>query len=176
MAHRQTFRVHSFETDARARLAPAALCAFLQESACRHAQDLGAGMGRLLEQGLAWMLQRLWVEVDTWPTEGDEIVVATWPTRFGGAAAERSFVVTDAAGCHFARASSRWAVVDLRARRAIRLPDFIRRLPVTESVAVSTGAIPDVPGGSPLLGQKHLQVRHTDLDVVGHANNTRYVE
>jgi len=103
-------------------------------------------------------------------------VVATWPTRFGGAAAERSFVLTDAAGGNFARASSRWAVVDMRARRAIRLPDFIRRLPVTEPVAVSTGATPDVPGGSPLIGEKHLQVRHTDLDVVGHANNTRYVE
>lgn len=175
-AYHQTFRVHSIETDAGGRLAPAALCAFLQESAGRHAQDLGAGMGLLLEQGLAWMLQRLFVEVETWPVEQDEIVVATWPTRFGGAAAERSFLVTDAGGGPVGRAASRWALVDLRARRAVRLPDFIRRLPVAESVAVKAGAVPDVPRDSPVLGEEHLQVGRADLDVVDHANNTRYVE
>ena len=134
-------------------------------------------MGSLLEQGLAWMLQRLVVEVENWPVEQDEIVVATWPTRFGGAAAERSFAVTDAAGRDLARASSRWAVVDLRARRAVRLPDFIRRLPVAEPADVdSGGSVPEIPRGTPVLGEVRVQVRRADLDVVGHANNTRYVE
>jgi len=174
--HREAFRVHSFETDPAARLAPEALCAFLQEAAGRHAHALGVGMGALLEQGLAWMLHRLCVEVGGWPAEQDEIVVETWPTRFTGAVAERAFRVTDDAGAELARAASRWAVVDLRARRAVRLTEAIRRLPIGDAPGLDPGAAPEMPGEAPALGEAQLRVGRADLDVVGHANNTRYLE
>jgi acyl-ACP thioesterase len=174
--HRQTFRVHSFEADPERRLTPAALCAFLQEAAGRHARALGVGMGDLMEQGLAWMLHRLSVEIDAWPAEQDEIAVETWPTRFTGAVAERAFRVCDAAGQELARAASRWAVVDLRARRAVRLTDAIRRLPLGETPWLDPGPAPVAPPDAEALGEAQLRVGRADLDVVGHANNTRYVE
>jgi acyl-ACP thioesterase len=175
--YRQAFRVHSFDADERRRLAPRSLCAFLQEAAGRDADRRGAGMGHLLDRGLAWMLQRLVVEVLAWPAEQEEITVATWPTRFGGAAAERAFTVEDGRGRRRAQATSRWAVVDLQARRAVRLPDFIRAIPVGEDqLDVATGPVPQAPKEAPLLAERPLEVRRADLDVVGHANNTRYVE
>ena len=174
--HRQTFRVHSFETDPAARLAPAALCAFLQEAAGRHAQALGVGMSSLMEQDLAWMLHRLHVEIEGWPVEQDEIVVETWPTRLSGAVAGRAFRVSGAAGRELARAASRWAVVDLRSRRAVRLTEAMRRLPVGEAPGLELGAAPEVETNAPVLGEARLRVGRADLDVVGHANNTRYVE
>lgn len=174
---RRIFRVHSFDADERRRLTPRSLCAFLQEAAGRDADRRGAGMGHLLERGLAWMLQRLVVEVATWPAEQDEVTVATWPIRFGGAAAERAFTVEDGNGGRRARATSRWAVVDLEARRAVRLPDFIRAIPVGDGDAEpAMGPTPRMAEGAPLLLERPLEVRRADLDVVGHANNTRYVE
>lgn len=174
--HRQTFPVHSFETDAEARLAPVALCAFLQDAAGRHAQLLGVGMTQLIEQGLAWMLHRLCVEVEEWPAEHEEVVVETWPTAFTGAAAERAFRVKDSAGRPIVRAASRWAVVDLRARRAVRLTETIRRLPLGEAPVLALGPVPELPQGAPAVGEAQLRVGRADLDRLGHANNTRYLE
>lgn len=174
--HRQTFRVHSYDTDPAGRLAPGALCAYLQEAAGRHAHALGVGMEGLLAEGRAWMLHRIRVEVGAWPAAQDEIAVLTWPTRFSGAVAERAFRVTDASGAELARGLSRWAVVDLRARKAVRLTEEIRGLPIGEAPGVELGPTPELPADAPMLGEARLSVGRADLDVVGHANNSRYVE
>ena len=127
---RQTFTVHSFDVDPDGLLAPRVLCAFLQEAAGRDATRRGAGMADLMARGLAWVLQRLVLVVDEWPRQDSVVTVSTWPTRFGGATAERDFPVEDAEGRPLGRAMSRWAVADLTARRAVRLPDFLRRMPI----------------------------------------------
>ena len=177
LLHRQAFRVHSFDVDGRGRLLPQALLGFLQEAAGRNAHARGAGMSHLRERGLAWMLLRLVVSVAAWPTEQEEVTVTTWPTHFGRASAERDFTIDDAAGRRRATASSRWAVVDLAARRAVRLPDFVRAL----SVGDGGSALPFSPAAAsdpraPRLGEWAVEVGRSDLDVVGHANNTRYLE
>ena len=90
-------------------------------------------------------------------------------------------------GARLHRGRWKWALIGPRrepvgrsgppTRRAVRLPEFLRRLP--------TGGIPAVlelpPFPAPatnaaLLGERTLVVRRADLDGVGHANNTRYVE
>ena len=174
---RQNFTVHSFDVDPDGFLAPRMLCAFLQEAAGRDAARRGVGMDELMARGFAWVMQRLIVAVDEWPREGAVVAVSTWPTRFGGATAERDFIAEDADGRPLARATSRWAVADLAARRAMRLPEFLRGLPVGKPEA----GLPLPPfvaraADAALLGERILEVRRGDLDLVGHANNTRFVE
>jgi medium-chain acyl-[acyl-carrier-protein] hydrolase len=167
--HRQPFRVQS--------LGPSTLCAFLQEAAGRDADERGFGMSHFLGQGLAWMLQRLVVEVAAWPAAEDEIAVITWPTSFGGAIAKRVFVVEGGHGAVQAQASSRWALVDLGTRRAVRLPDSLRRTPVPSAgVAVRIGPAPAAPRDGTALEERRVEIGDGDLDVLGHANNTRYVQ
>ena len=158
-------------------LAPRVLCAFLQEAAGRDAARRGVGMDELMARGFAWVLQRLVLAVDEWPREGAVVAVSTWPTRLGGATAERDFIAVDAAGRPVARAASRWAVADLAARRAVRLPAFLRGLPIEASEA-ALEILPFVarPADALLLGERILEVRRGDLDLVGHANNTRFIE
>lgn len=174
--HQQAFLIHSYDTDRAGRLAAGTLCAYLQETAGRHAEALGVGMDGLLAQGVAWMLHRLRVEVESWPAAQAEVVVETWPTRLSGAIAERAFRVTDQAGSCFARAISRWAVVDVRARRATRLTAAMRSLPVGGPAEVALGEAPELSADAPVLGEAPLRVGRADLDVVGHANNSRYIE
>lgn len=163
--------------DARGRLPPAALCAFLQEAAGADAERRGAGMRGLVESGLAWVLQRLRVEIAAWPENGHEIAVTTWPTRFKGAMAERAFTVDSPSGVRLAHAMSRWAMVDLRTRRAARLPGAIRGLPVPSWPApMDLGPVPAPPPAADPMGECRYVVGTADLDMVGHANNTRYVE
>ncbi len=75
-----------------------------------------------------------------------------------------------------AAATSRWAVVDLRRRRIARLPEFVRGqvLPQRPRALLLLGPEPQPPSAAQ-LGHE-VEVRRADLDMVGHVNNTRYVE
>lgn len=173
--HRQSFFVHSYEVDPWERLTPRALCAYLQEAAGGDADAFGVSMGRLVGEGLAWVLQRLKLEAGAWPRQGVTLQVATWARHFGGVVAERDFEVSDEAGREIAVATSRWVVVDMDARRVVRLPDFIRRLPVHEGRALEMDGV-ELPAALAFETERRFEVRRGDLDVARHVNNTRYVE
>lgn len=173
--HRQGFLVHSYEVDPWERLTPRALCAFLQEAAGQDADNHGVSVRRLVEGGLAWVLQRLRVEVSAYPALGSTLTVATWARHFGGVVAERDFEARDPAGRLLAAATSRWVVMDFRARRVVRLPDFIRRLPVCRARALELDGR-EMPAPEPFAHERRFEVRRSDLDVARHVNNTRYVE
>jgi medium-chain acyl-[acyl-carrier-protein] hydrolase len=169
------FVVRSYEVDPAERLTVPALCGYMQEAAGIDATRLGAGMRRLWEQGLAWVLHRMRLEVSASVRGGDRVGVATWPRRFGRLVAERDFDVHDAEGQRVAVAASRWAVVDLATRRAVRLPEFIRSLPVGGRALSLDGDDGPLPEVEPAELERRFEVRRSDLDVVNHVNNTRYV-
>jgi acyl-ACP thioesterase len=163
------------------RLLPPTLFRLLLDAAGRDATARGAGMERLREQGLAWMLVRLVAETSRWPAVPEECVLSTWPTSFGGATAERDFTLESdgaegAKGHMVAEATSRWAMVDLQARRAVRLPAFIRALPVaSERASVRLPPALEQPPEAPLLAEAGVEVKSSDLDQLGHANSVRYL-
>jgi acyl-ACP thioesterase len=169
------FRVHSYEVDPWQRLTPRSLCALLQEAAGQDADTFGVSMSRLVEGGLAWVLQRLKVDVAAYPSLGARLAVATWARHFGRVVAEREFEVRDEAGRLLAAATSRWVVMDMAARRVVRLPDFIRELPVHREQALDMEGR-ELPLPEPTALERRFEVRRSDLDVARHVNNTRYVE
>ena len=138
-------------------LAPRALCAFLQEAAGGDAARGGYTMERLAEEGLVWVIQWMRVEVERYPGRGETLTVTTWARPFARALAFREFDVVDGSGARVAVGTSRWAVVDLAARRLVRLPEFVRRSPVPDrppaldrapSALEPAGARADWSGGS----------------------------
>ena len=174
--HRQDFRVHSYEVDTEGLLAPRALCAFLQEAAGGDAARGGYTMERLAEEGLVWVIQWMRVEVERYPVRGETLTVTTWARPFGRALAFREFDVVDGSGARVAVGTSRWAVVDLRARRLVRLPDFVRRSPVPERPPALDREPAALEAADPAQLERRFEVRRGDLDMVRHVNNTRYVE
>jgi acyl-ACP thioesterase len=113
--------------------------------------------------------------VDEYSRLGDAVEVVTWPSRFDRVVADREFEVLDQDGRRLAAATSRWAVADLRLRRPVRVPEFILAIGGEEragAVTLSQGALPAV---SQAAVEKTFAVRRSDLDVVGHVNNTQYV-
>jgi len=173
--HRAAFRVHSYEVDPWERLTPRSLCALLQEAAGQDAESFGVSMSRLVEGGLAWVLQRLKIDVAAYPPLGATLTVATWARHFGRVVAEREFDVRDPADRPLAAATSRWVVMDLAGRRVVRLPDPIRGLPVHRARALEMDARELTLPEPPAL-ERRFEVRRGDLDVARHVNNTRYVE
>jgi len=174
--HRQDFPVHSYEVDTEGLLAPRALCAFLQEAAGGDAVRGGYTMERLAEEGLVWVIQWMRVEVERYPARGETLSVTTWARPFARALAFREFDVVDGSGARVAVGTSRWAVVDLLARRLVRLPEFVRRSPVPDRAPVLDRAPSALEPAEPAQLERRFEVRRGDLDVVRHVNNTRYVE
>jgi acyl-ACP thioesterase len=151
------------------------LAAYLQEAADADATRLHVSMTQLVERNLAWVLHRLRIEVDSYPRVGQELAITTWPKRFERLVAHRDFTVCDVSGSQVARASSRWVVVDLTTRSVIRLPDFIRELPVPDrDPALTLESSGPEPVEAPEI-ERRFEVRRSDLDVAQHVNNTRYI-
>jgi medium-chain acyl-[acyl-carrier-protein] hydrolase len=174
--HRQSFRVHSYEVDAAGRLSPRALCAYLQEAAGGDADRAGYTMERLGRDGLVWMIQWMRVEVARYPPRGETLTVTTWARRLDRALAWRDYETLDARGARVAVATSRWAVVDVAARRLVRLPDFVRRAAVPERAPALDRRPAALGAATPAEVERCFEVRRSDLDTVRHVNNTRYVE
>jgi acyl-ACP thioesterase len=172
--HREAFVVRSYEVDVRERLTVRALCGYLQEAARLHAASLGASTQALKALGLAWVLHRLRLELPGEPRLGDPLEVVTWPSRFDRAVASREFEVRDAQGGAMAAATSRWVIVDLRARRIVRLPDFVRALPALDRHALGLDAR-DLAAPAQAQAERRFEVRRSDIDATGHVNNTQYV-
>jgi acyl-ACP thioesterase len=174
--HRQDFPVHSYEVDTEGLLAPRALFAFLQEAAGGDAARGGYTMERLAQDGLVWMIQWMRVEVARYPARGETLAVTTWARRLDRALAWREFEVGDAGGTPVAVGTSRWAVVDLQARRLVRLPEFVRRSPVPDRPPALDRGPSTLEPAEPAELERRFEVRRGDLDTVRHVNNTRYVE
>lgn len=175
VAHTIHFPVRSFEVDPGGRMTLRSLAAYLQEAADADATRLHVSMTQLVERDLAWVLHRLRIEVDSYPRVGQELAITTWPKRFERLVAHRDFTVCEGSGAPVARASSRWVVVDLTTRSVIRLPEFIRELPVPDRDAALTL---DGPGPAAVDApeiERRFEVRRSDLDIARHVNNTRYV-
>jgi acyl-ACP thioesterase len=174
--HRQSFRVHSYDVDAAGRLAPRALCAYLQEAAGGDADRAGYTMERLAQDGLVWVIRWMRIEVARYPSRGETLVVTTWARRFERAVAWREYEAHDERGTRVAVGTSRWAVVDAAARRLVRLPDFVRRAAVPERAPALDRAPSPLEAATPADVERCFEVRRSDLDTVRHVNNTRYVE
>jgi acyl-ACP thioesterase len=174
--HRQDFTVHSYEVDADGLLAPRALFAFLQEAAGGDADRAGYTMERLAEDGLVWVIQWMRVEVERYPGRRETLAVTTWARRFDRAIAWREFDVVDTSGARVALGTSRWAVVDVEARRLVRLPEFVRRSPVPDRPPALDREPAALAPAEPSGLERRFEVRRGDLDTVHHVNNTRYVE
>ena len=170
------FTVHSYEADPEGRLTLPALCAYMQEAAWHNAERMGAGVGRLGALGLAWVLHRLRIVLRGEARFGDALTVSTWARRFDELVAYRDFEVRDAAGDLVAAATSRWVVVDLAARRLVRLPRFLGELPVPDRPPAAAGADAVLSRAESLPFERRFAVRRRDLDTARHANHTRYVE
>ncbi|MBQ7393660.1 MAG: hypothetical protein IJV89_04840 [Lentisphaeria bacterium] len=163
-------RHHEAGLDGLLRLAP--LFDMFQDAAAEHAQILGCGMDYLQEQGKAWVLSRIAVEISRMPAIGETVTVETYPTGVERLFAIRQFTVTDEAGSVIARATSCWLLLDAAALRPLRIVETLgTALPMNEDkprhfpVPARIAALPEK------VAENTYTVRHSLVDVNQHLNN-----
>lgn len=174
--YKEEVLIRSYQTDMNARLRPSALLQLMQEAAGAHAEKLGIGRNALIAQDLAWVLTRIEVEMDRWPSSGEKIMVETFPMALKRWFFPRYFVFRDERGRDIGRAASLWVLLDLKSRRMSRPDAVTPYLPDNSDLLAPMGLPAVVSEVSGTLETGERVPVYTDLDCNGHVNNTRYVD
>ena len=172
-----TLVVKCYEVDSAKRLKPAAFMDMAQEMAYQAAAAMHFGYDELIAKGMAWVLSRMHFRFLEAPGWGDGLLIRTWHRGAFGPFFVRDFEVLGNGGRRVAEATSSWVVIDVSSRRMVR-PEEV--LPKDDSschdfgIETPAGKVTMPRGAEPEFVMTH-KVAYSDIDLVGHANNARYV-
>ncbi|XP_065848848.1 palmitoyl-acyl carrier protein thioesterase, chloroplastic isoform X2 [Euphorbia lathyris] len=188
LVFRQNFSIRSYEIGADRTASIETLMNHLQETALNHVKGaglLGDGFGstpEMSKKNLIWVVTRMQVLVDRYPTWGDVVEVDTWVSASGKNGMRRDWRVRDGkTGETITRASSVWVMMNKVTRRLSKIPEEVRA--EIEPYFVNFDPVVDEDGRKlPKLDdntadyvRKGLAPRWSDLDINQHVNNVKYI-
>lgn len=180
----ETFKIRGYEIGPDHRVPIQNLCGYMEEAAALHAAELEVSVEELARRGLAWALARTWIGFDQMPFLGgnllnDEdsslITVRTWPVAVERLLFRRDFLISWREKT-VARAVTDWVVIDLKSRRAVRIPEFISSLNPPEPNPVMEVQRLRLPEQDHAPQLASFPVRRADIDRNNHVNNARFTE
>jgi acyl-ACP thioesterase len=148
-----------------------------QEIAYWAAHELGFGYDDLHVHHTAWVLSRLHFHFEKLPMWRDDVRLYTWHKGADGLFYLRDFILQDADGNGLVTGTSSWVVIDEETRRLVRPEELQDKL----NTGCADDAIPErapkvaMPrGAEPEPAGEHV-VLYSDIDIIGHTNNARYM-
>jgi acyl-ACP thioesterase len=170
------YTIKTYDVDTRSTVTLQSICKYFQETASNHAHNLGLGWIHLLKENRIWVLSRLIIKMNRYPALGEKIKIHTWPVGLDQLFALRDFQIIDEEEKIIGAASSAFIVIDINTRRPQRinyLIDTIKSFPDKLSMDERPGEIPEL-----LNPEKStpFKVHYSDLDLLNHVNNTKYIE
>ncbi|XP_022729932.1 palmitoyl-acyl carrier protein thioesterase, chloroplastic-like [Durio zibethinus] len=188
LVFRQNFSIRSYEIGADRTASIDTLMNHLQETAlnhCRSAGLLGDGFGstpEMCKKNLIWVVTRMQVVVDRYPTWGDVVQVDTWVSASGKNGMRRDWLVSDSkTGEILTRASSVWVMMNKLTRRLSKIPEEVRGeiephfMNSDPVVTEDSRKLVKLDDSTSEYVRKGLAPRWSDLDVNQHVNNVKYI-
>lgn len=186
----QTFFLSAGETDAEGRMSVNFLTSKIIDISTAHANSLGIGNPAMEDKGCGWVLSRLALEMEKYPTVNETYTLTTWIESFNRHFSERIIMVSDADGNAFGFARTIWMVLDTKSRESVGLshlkipeeliiPDEcpIARQGKHKQILPASEGESDLPKGTlpsntPAFSYR---IKYCDLDFYRHVNTVRYV-
>ena len=157
------------------KLRPARLLEIIQTVSGLHAEKLGFGSDVLNPKNLSWVVVRQRIEISRMPGQDEILHITTWPGKGMHGLFPRYMEIRDAAGESLIRSCFLWVILDLKTRVMIQPAALGLEMPIPEKEALMP--LPRLPKQLlPEIGRASFTVPYSFIDVVGHMNNTRYVE
>ncbi len=152
------------------------LVSFFQEIAIHHSDMVGYDTETLKNMGVAWVLNKLYVDITEYPVLGDKITVTTWSSGISGIKAFREFIIRRE-GTELVKAVSMWTLLDMASKRIKRIPSYLSEAYETENFKATSFPIASYKvDRNPENQEGFLQtVRFSDFDTNMHMNNTAYI-
>lgn len=151
------------------------LCNLLQLTAAEHAILGGLSFNDMQMHHQAWVLSRIRVEIHSLPRWQDTVTVTTWIEDLQGKRSIRNIEI-HLNGKKIVGATTYWAVFNTELRKAepLALPYIhFEMFPDRKATEKSFSRI-NVVGDTHLI--KKYRVVLSDLDIVNHVNNVKYLE
>ncbi|KAF8732836.1 hypothetical protein HU200_015180 [Digitaria exilis] len=193
LVFRQNFLIRSYEIGADRTASIETLMNHLQETALNHVKTaglLGDGFGatpEMSKRNLIWVVSKIQLLVEQYPSWGDMVQVDTWVAAAGKNGMRRDWHVRDYnSGRTILRATSVWVMMNKNTRRLSKMPDEVRaeigpyfngRTAITDEQSeklAKPGSTSDGDSAKQFI-RKGLTPKWGDLDVNQHVNNVKYI-
>ncbi|KAE8691364.1 Palmitoyl-acyl carrier protein thioesterase [Hibiscus syriacus] len=188
LIYNQNFSIRSYEIGADRTASIETLMNHLQETAinhCRSAGLLGEGFGatpEMCKKNLIWVVTRMQVVIDRYPTWGDVVQVDTWASASGKNGMRRDWLVSNSeTGEILTEATSVWVMMNKLTRRLSKIPEEVRReieplfMNSDPVLAEDSQKLVKLDDRSAEYVCKGLTPKWSDLDVNQHVNNVKYI-
>lgn len=188
LVFRQNFSIRSYEIGADRTASIETLMNHFQETALNHVKTaglLGDGFGstpEMCKRNLIWVVSRMQVVVDRYPTWGDVVQVDTWVSASGKNGLRRDWLIQDYnTGEILTRATSVCVMMNKLTRRLSKMPEevraeigpfFMNSDPVVDEDDKKLTKLEDNTADIVRTG---LTPKWSDLDVNQHVNNVKYI-
>ena len=172
-----TLLVKCYEVDSIKRLKPAAFMDMAQEMAYQAASAMHFGYDELIVKDKAWVLSRMRFRFLDAPCWGDDLSIRTWHRGASGPFFIRDFEIIGKDGSRMVEATSSWVIIDISSRHMTSPEDVLpKEDTVCHDFAIESPAskVMMPRGTEPEFVMTH-KVAYSDIDLVGHTNNARYV-
>jgi medium-chain acyl-[acyl-carrier-protein] hydrolase len=165
------------ETDFQQQWKPSAFFTAMQEVGSLHATHLGYDYKELFASNMSWVLSRVKIQFFSFPKVGEKINIQTWPKGIHNKLFfMRDFFFLSAEGSRFAAATCAFVLINIKERRILPWRVLKGELPDNQGLS----AIEQFPNRLDLPESFQesfsVQARYSDVDLMGHVNNARYIE
>ena len=150
------------------------LCNFIQVVAGNHADLGGISYSDMQTKDQAWVLSRMRIEIESLPKWRDKVILKTWIKTFENSRSTRCLEMylndVKIMGCE-----TLWVAINTKTRKpdSISLDHSHYEKFDKNATSIITQKI-EIPKESEVSGTK--KVLFSDLDIVNHANNVKYLE
>ena len=171
------FSISSYDLNPKGQARLTTMANFFQEVAYHHASELGLGYDDMKSRKTTWVLSRMRIHMKRYPVWNESIRLETWPSGAERLFALRDFRVLDSKGEVIGMASTAWLILDIDTHRLIRPKEMMEQFKmIVHDVQMFDKPLDKIV--MPGEGRKLMEHRvvFSDLDIVGHVNNVRYME
>lgn len=170
------FVVDAYLSDFRGKATLPMIGGFMLQAATKHAGERGFGYSEMTEFKRAWVLSRMAIELDEYPSNDTTFTIQTWVAAVNKLFTERYFAFVDESGKNIGYAKSIWACINLDTRRPENvlglegLTDYITEKDCPIEAWKKMRPIED----DSFVGQ--FDVKYSDIDINKHLNSMKYIE
>lgn len=174
--YQEQLKLRSCHCDMMGTWKPSAILELMQEAAGAHGELIGFGRSTLIQQGLVWVVSRVEVVMDRYPTIGETVTIETFPMPVRRWFFPRYYIFRDEQGEEIGRAGSLWLLLDWNTRRMAKPDAVAHLLPDNSDLKAPLGLPATVMEISGTSTHDTYRPVYTDLDINLHVNNTKYMD